>query len=130
MPLSIISSAAAVPGPSRRWTSRATATAAQKVMASKASGSSRGQVDAAQLEDDLQSTLDSLRKAGQIGVITASKAKSEVRPPPQMHLSQRLAHAADLALKEKSNGYQLTGGVRPRSTLSKRALDTLEKLRG
>jgi hypothetical protein len=112
-----------------------TVSAAKKVMASQTKWK-REPVDASKAEADLESALDSLREAGEIGpgVIRSSKGKSQVQSQvqslPSVHLSPRLAHAAELASQEQSNGYRMTGGVRPRGVMDKNSLQAIEQLRG
>lgn len=107
-----------------------TTMAASKVMFSMRQSS--GAVDASRTEAEYESSINRLTAGGHMGAAvaaaTAASAKPKERPPVQ--ISPRLKHAVELAAREHSNGYQLTGGVKPRTKTPKKSIEAFQKLRG
>eukprot|EP00892_Ulva_mutabilis_P010335 jgi/Ulvmu1/7674/UM038_0104.1 len=83
-------------------------------------------------EREYDALVQSLRSSGHIGNgrHTPATRQRTVQDLPQLRLSSKLAHAAELGLHQASNGYQLTGGIKPKTTLSKDHLTLLKRIRG
>lgn len=109
-----------------------TSIAATKVMFASRAKSIGLSIDASRSQDAYQNSIDSLTAGGHMGsaVAAATAASSEPRKVSPGQVSPRLKHAVEIAAREHLNGYQLTGGVRPRSQTSNKQVQALKTLRG
>ena len=87
-------------------------------------------VDVEAEEDVLEQRIAELRKQGRIGhgTRTPAHAQHSVAELPPLRLSATLAHAAAVAEREHSNGYQLLGGKRPRHRMKDSDAASLKSL--
>lgn len=85
-------------------------------------------IDASRAEDAYQASIDILTAGGHMGaaVAAASQASSRPKQQPPVQVSDRLKRAVELAARERSNGYQLTGGIRPRNRTPKEGIQALK----
>lgn len=88
-------------------------------------------IDASHTEAAYQSTIDALLAGGHMGaqVAAASSATSRPKQLPPVEVSARLKRAVELAAQERSNGYQLTGGIRPRNRIPQKSIQALKTQR-
>lgn len=101
-------------------------------MIASQSQSSGRVIDASRAQDQYQGVLDSLTAGGHIGAAVAASTAASSKPKelPPVQISERLKHTVELARRERVNGYQLTGGVKPRNQTPKRSVQALKTLRG
>lgn len=83
-------------------------------------------------EQEYDALVHGLRSSGHIGNSrhTPATRQRTVQDLPQLHVSSQLAHAAELGIRQASNGYQLTVGIKPKTRLSREHLKMLKRIRG
>jgi hypothetical protein len=92
------------------------------------------QRDTDKQEAELDDLVMNMKRRGKLsataGRSTPAPTVSYVQRLPELQLSYKLAHAAELARRERANGYALTGGRRPSGTaaVSSARMNQLEAL--
>lgn len=114
-----------------RWHVPSSTNSAARKAAERLMGPKPQPKDSSQ-EQEYEKLIESLRKSGRIGHQghTPAGRQRTVQDLPQLHVSSKLAHAAEIGKHQASHGYQLTGGIKPKNKLGMEHLNMLKRMRG
>lgn len=114
-----------------RWRVPTSTNSAARKAAERLMGPKPQPKDSSQ-EQEYEKLIESLRKSGRIGHQghTPAGRQGTVQDLPQLHVSSKLAHAAEIGKHQASHGYQLTGGIKPKNKLGMEHLNMLKRMRG